>query len=243
MRRLAVTALILVAAARTAATAAGALPLIAKSKATVKVKSCSLEEKTAVFYARMKKLRGTRRMKLKFSLLERPAASRRFRRLHVSDLSRWHKSAVGVRAYVYSQEVRGLQGGSTYRMRVRYRWYDKDDDLQRRARRTSRPCRMFVPLANLGVVPVSRWYARGGWHYRVRVRNNGRAAAGGIVVQLFVDQTANAARQTVSHLEPGESKRLTLDGPKCTKRYGFRVAPDGTVPESNESDNRAPAAC
>jgi hypothetical protein len=243
MRRLVVTGLILVAAATTAAAASGSVPLVAKSKATVKVKSCSLEEKSAVFYARMRKLHGTRRMKMRFGLLERAAGAQRFKRVRVRGLSRRHRSGEGVRAYGYSQEVRGLQGGATYRMRVRYRWYDEDGDLQRSVRRTSRSCRMFVPLANLRLRLIDRLPLGGGtWRYHVRVTNAGQAAADGVATRLFVDG-APAGSEVISHLEPGESFLIGLDGPACNTRYSIRIDPDGTVPESNESDNSASAFC
>jgi hypothetical protein len=243
MRRFAVTVLVLIAAAVMVAAASAAVPLLAKPRATVRVKSCSLEDQSAVFYGRMRKLHGTRRMKMKFGLLERPAASRHFKRVHAPGLARWRRSAVGVRAYGYSQEVRGLQNGSVYRMRVRYRWYDKDNQLQRSARRTSRPCRMFVALANLHPRLVdTRGLGGGVWRYRVRVFNTGEAAADDIPVQLSVDG-AIVETKTVSHLGPGESIRLAFDDTACTNRYSFRVDPDGTLPESNEADNRASASC
>ncbi len=243
MRRLAVTSLILVAAALMAAASLGAVPHVARSKATVRVKSCSLVEKTAVFYGRMRKRRGTRRMRMRFGLLERAAGSHHFKRVHAPALAHWRKSAEGVRAYGYSQEVRGLNDGSTYRMRVRYRWYDKNNKLQRRARRTSRACRMFVPLPNLRLRLVDTLPLGGGvWRYRVRVSNSGQLGAGEVAVRLSVDGEAQGTK-TIPALEPGESLRLAFNGSACKTRYAFNVDPDGTVPESNESDNRVFSGC
>jgi hypothetical protein len=246
MRRLAVTALVLIAAAVAAAAAFGAsadVPQVARSKATVKVKSCSLEDHSAVFYGRMRKLHRTKRMRMRFTLLERPAGASRFKRVHVPALAHWHKSAYGVRAYGYSQEVRGLRDGSTYRMRVRYRWYDADNKLQRSTRRTSRRCRMFVPLANLRPRVVDTRALGGGvWRYRVRVSNVGQIAADDVAVQLSVDGSV-VNTETVSHLDPGESTRLGFDGPACKRRYVFQVDPAGVIPENNEGDNRTTAFC
>jgi large subunit ribosomal protein L31 len=242
MRRLAITAPIVVAAAVTAAAAAGA-PELARSKAVVRVKSCSLADRTAIFYARMRKLHGTHQMRMRFSLLERRAGASRFKRVHAPGLSHWRKSDEGVRAYGYSQEVRGLHYGSTYRMRVRYRWYDADNRLQRSVRRTSRRCRMFVPLANLQARVVdTRSLGAGIWRYRVRVVNAGQVAADDVAVQLSVDGGL-VNTETVSHLDPGEATRLGFDGPKCKRSYAFAVDPAGAIPESNEDDNGATATC
>jgi len=244
MRRLGLTGAILVAVAATAAATAMATPPVdARHRATVKVKSCSLDEKAAVFYARMWKLHRTRRMKMKFTLLERAAGASRFKRVPTAGLRRWRKSAEGVRAYGFRQEVRGLQGGATYRMRVRYRWYDEVGDLQRSARRMSRPCRMFMPLANLRLRLIDRYaLGAGTWRYRVRVTNAGWSAADEVATRLFVDGTP-AGTAVTSHLEPGESSRIALDGPACKLHYSIRVDPDGSVAESNESDNRVSALC
>jgi hypothetical protein len=243
MRRLAVIALILAAAAAVAATAYGSLPRIPKSKASVRVKSCSLDDRSAVFYGRMRKLRRTRRMRMRFSLLERAPNTSRFKNVHAPGLSHWRKSAVGVRAYGYSQQVKGLNYGSTYRMRVRYRWYDKKNHFQRGTHRTSKSCRMFEPQANLRVQLLgTRGLGGGKWRYNVRVRNVGELAAGGVKVQLTVDGTIRGT-QVVPALEPADSVRLSFDAPACKSHYSFHVDPDGTVPESNEGDNRAGADC
>jgi hypothetical protein len=217
--------------------------MVARSKTAVKVRSCSIEEQRAVFYARMRRLRGTRRMKMRFTLLERPAGLLRFKRVRAPGLSRWRRSAAGVRSYGYSQAVRGLHEGSAYRMRVRYRWYDRDGDLQRSARRTSRTCRMFVPLANLRVRALEYRALGGGvWRYRARVVNVGRAAADGVAVQLAVDGGV-VNTETVDRLSPGEAAFLDFDGPACQRRYVFEVDPEHGVPEANEGDNRAFVGC
>ena len=246
MRRLAVTALILAAAAPVAGAAPGApawMPLGAKAKTAVRVKSCSIQDHSAIFYARMKKLRRTWRMRMRFTLLEREPGSSRFKRVRAPGLSRWHRSAAGVRAYGYSQEVRGLHDGAAYRMRVRYRWYDADNGLQRSSRRTSRACRMFVPLANLRVrVLGAQPQGYGVWRYSGRVVNSGEVAADDVPVRLAVDGHV-VDTQTVSHLEPGESADRAFDGPSCTWRFTFRVDPGWTIPETDERDNGATALC
>jgi hypothetical protein len=240
MRRLAVTALICALCTGVAGASLGA-PVVARNKAVVRVKACSLADHTAVFYARMRKVRGTRRMKLKFTLLERPAGLRRFLRVKAPGLTRWHRSALRVKAYGYSQEVRGLHDGSAYRMRVRYRWYG-DHKLLRSARRTSRICRMFVPLPNLRVQILGAT-AGTPWHYTARVSNVGEAPADDVAVQLRV-KGGEVDTKTISHIDAGASVDEPFDGPSCQGgRFAFIVDPTGTIAESNEADNRASHAC
>ena len=242
MRRLAVTALICVAGAGIAG-AALAAPELARSRAFVRVKSCSIDDHSAVFYARMRKVHGTRRMKLKFSLLERPSGLRRFTHVSAPALTRWHKSAEGVKAYGFSQEVRGLHDGSTYRMRVRYRWYGADHKLLRSARRTSRACRMFVPLPNLKVHLLGHRVVKGGWSYGVRVTNSGQLGADDVLVQFSIDGTVVETR-TISHIDPGEVKsRWTRAEPRCLTNYSASADPDNAIAESDESDNAATGSC
>jgi len=249
MRRLGLTALTpLVAAALTGASfgsqelATPKSPQLARPKTLVRVKSCSLEHHSAVFYARMRRVRGTARMRMRFTLLERAEGETHYTRVRVPGLSRWRKSSQGMRPFGFSQKVRGLDDGSAYRMRVRYRWYDQDNALLRASQRTSRVCRMYAPRPNLQVqiLDASRYGST--WRYRVRVVNAGEAAADGVPVQLWLDG-AVAYRQTIQHLDPGEAQRRGFYGPACGHRYTAVVDPDGAISESNETDNTATAAC
>jgi len=249
MRRLALTVLTpLVAAALTGASfgapelARPKLPQLAMPKTLVRVKSCSLDHHSAVFYARMRRVRGTAWMWMRFTLLERTEGETHYVQVRVPGLSRWRKSSQGMRPFGFSQKVRGLEDGSAYRMRVRYRWYDKDNALLRASQRTSRVCRMYVPRPNLQVQILDPWKYGSTWRYRVRVANAGEAAADNVPVQLSVDG-AVVYRQTIPHLDPGEARGRGFYGPACGQRYAAVVDPDGVISESNETDNEATAAC
>jgi CARDB protein len=243
MRRLAVTAVICLAGAGLAGAALGA-PEVARTKEFVRVKSCSLDDHMAVFYARMRRVRGTSRMKVKFTLLERPAGVGRFVRVVAPGLSRWHRSAEGVGAYGFRQGVRGLHEGSSYRMRVRFRWFGWNRKLLREAQRTSGACLMFVPEPNLKVRLLGHWptATMGLWSYGVRVRNAGPADADDVMVQFSVDGSA-VATKTIAHLGPGESRSRYFTAPACTSQYSAVADPDDSVAESNEDDNSASASC
>jgi CARDB len=243
MRKLAVTALICAAGAGVAGTAVGE-PEMARSNAFVRVKSCSLGDHWAVFYARMRRIRGTSRMKLKFTLLERPAGLNYYVRVAAPGLARWHRSAMGVRAYGFSQGVRGLRDGSTYRVRVYYRWIGADHNLLWAARRTSGPCRMFRPLPNLRVRLLGHWptATAGVWSYGVRVGNAGRGSADDVALQFAVDGSVVASK-TISHLASGEARSRYFTAPACATKYSATADPDDSVAESNEGDNSASAPC
>jgi hypothetical protein len=240
MRRLAITAVTVLALASLAG-AAHAIIGVAKSKAVVKLRSCSLEDHSAVFYGRMRKLAGTRRMQMRFALLER-GADGRFRRVRAPALAHWRKSKEGVRSFGYRQVVRGLKDGAAYRMRVRFRWYDADHELLRSVRRTSRTCRMYVRLPNLTVRILDAQPAGGVWRYRVRVTNVGKAAADDVSVRLTIDGSV-VRTETISHLDPGEARRAGFYGPACKHDFVAAVDPDGAISETSESDNTATGAC
>jgi CARDB len=240
MRRWAIILLTLLAAAPAGA---AVVPGPARPKATVKLRSCSLEERSAVFVARMRRVRGTERMAMKFTLLERSAGGR-YRKVDAPKLGRWRRSRFGVGSFRYRQRVEGLAEGAAYRLRVRYRWYGEDGELLRSARRTSRTCRQFVALPNLKVqlLGVQRTRVPGVWRYEVRVRNAGHAPAADVPVQLSVDG-AVVDTLDVPRLLPGEVRTLRFRGPACEREYEAVADPDDAIQESNETDNGQSGPC
>ena len=91
------------------------------SPARVKLADCSRSSHSAVFYARMRRVRGARRLGLRLTLLSR-AGGQRWQVVEAPGLGRWRWSRRGVRAFGYRQRVRGLAEGSAYRMVVAFRW-------------------------------------------------------------------------------------------------------------------------
>jgi CARDB len=240
MRRWSLILVTLVAAAPAGAAVA---PDSARPRAVVKLRSCSLEERSAVFHVRMRRVRGTDRMGMKLTLLERPGGGR-YRRVRAPRLGRWRKSRRGVRSFRFRQRVEGLAEGSTYRMVVRYRWYDENGERIKSARRTSRPCRQFVALPNLRVHLLGRRRTAvpGVWRYEVRVRNAGLGPAANVPVQLSVDRAVVDTAE-VDELQPGEVRTVRFRGPACNSGYEAMADPDGAIQESNEADNRQGAGC
>lgn len=242
LRRVA-TALILAAlAAVSLGPAAGeATPLVAPP-ASVKLVDCSREARSATFHGRIKRVEGSERMWMRFTLLEKRATG--FEVLAAPGLGRWHKSKPGVGAFGYRQTVRGLQPGASYRMQVNYRWYSPEGQLLARARRRSVVCRQFERLPNLtaSVAGARETDVDGVLRYEVLVANTGVAAAAGVAVRMAVDGDV-LDTVTVGFLGPGESRLLGFYGPRCNDSVSTAADPDGVLAESSEDDNVQQLSC
>jgi CARDB len=211
--------------------------------AFVKTVKCSVAEHEAAFYARMRDLEGSDRMAMRFTLLER-TGTEGFAPVRASGLGRWHRSRSGVAAFGYRQGVRNLLEDAVYRMKVDFRWYSSEGDLVEALHRRSPACRQYAARPNLRarVLGARGGGVRGVVRYRVRVSNEGRAAASAVPVSLTVDGDA-VDTVTVGALEPGEEAVLTIRGPACRNTVKVEADPDGTIAESSEDDNTDSVAC
>ena len=235
---LAVAALVVTALVATPPIAAGL-----SAPAFVKTVKCSVAQHEAAFYARMRDLEGSDRMAMRFTLLER-TGTEGFMPVRASGLGRWHRSRSGVSAFGYRQGVRNLLENAVYRMKVDFRWYSSEGDLVEGLHRRSSACRQYEALPNLRarIVGARGGGVRGVVRYRVRVSNEGRAAASPVPVSLTVDGDA-VDTVTVGALEPGEESVLTVRGPACRNTVKAEADPDGAIAESSEDDNADVLAC
>lgn len=245
MRRRFVTAASLLLAALgavAAAPAAGEVVTLAAPPATVRLIDCSRVDQSATFHGRVKRIDGSERMWMRFTLLEKGAGG--FEALQAPGLGRWHKSKPGVGAFGYRQTVRGLQQGASYRMQVNYRWYSAKGKLVARARRRSVSCRQFEQLPNLtvAITGVRNTKVKGVLRYGVRVQNTGVAAARNAGVRLAVDGGV-LDTTTIGFLRAGETKLLGFRGPACTTSVTASVDPDAVLVESSEADNVQELLC
>ncbi len=221
---------------------AAAVPFASAPQASVSVASCSPDERSAAFYARMRPTADGQRMWMRFTVLEKHLD--RWEPLPAPGLSRWHRSQPGVAAFGYRQEVRGLRQGGVYRARVSFRWYSSDGELVERTRRTSRACRQFDEVPNLTSMVAGSESTKvpGVLRYLIRVSNTGAAPAADVEVRLSVDGGV-VDTVTVPSLEPGESRELAVLGPACTSSVSSMADPDGVIVESSEADNGHTVAC
>ena len=237
LRRLLIAPVLAAALVGGASTAAADDPT-----AGVKVKSCSIEDASALFVARMHQVSGSDEMWLRFRLLEKGDTG--FHSLKAPGLGRWRKSKPNVGTFAYRQAVRGLEAGSLYRAEVDFRWYGPGGDVIQTAKRRSPVCRQFDVLPDLTATPVGSKSLRqeGVVRYRVLVTNEGIAAATGVPVRLTVDGSV-VDTATVPVLMPAERRVITIQGPACTRSVKAEADPEGVIVESSEADNAHEVAC
>ena len=229
-------------AAGTAAPEAGTGLTSALLPASVKLAECSREGRLAAFHGRMSGIDQSRRMWMRFTVLEKRADG--YEAVDAPGLERWRRSKSGVGAFGFRQTVRNLQQGASYRMEVDFRWYDAEHELIAKTQRRSAPCRQFVELPNLTaeLAGTKETKAMGVVRYRVRVANESETSASGVAVRLSVDGGV-VDTVTVAHLRAGESRLVAFRGPPCTESVTATADPDGVLLESSEDDNSQSLPC
>src|SRR5215210_6851756 len=247
MRRFAPTSLLLAAlAAGSLAPAFAASPEAVpahKPAASVKLKTCSYASHRAVFVARMRRVRGARKMKLRYKVLERfPGGA--WSDVTPDKLKRWFSTRGRRGGLQHKARTGGLSEDGRYRVRVRFRWYGNDGQVLRRARRRSRTCHQGGPLPNLRVRVLGAQATKypNLLRYAVRVTNRGAARVEGAQVGLTVDG-AELDRKAALPMNPGQGRTLTFRGPVCEASVEAAADPADAVLESSESDNRHSATC
>lgn len=200
------------------------------------------ETRSATFLGRMRATAGTDRMAMRFTLLER-FGDEKLHPVDFPELRVWRFSKPGVRDFRFKQTVTALQGGGDYRMRVEFRWLDADGNLLRKAQRLSGVCRQQGVLANLRAgEPTAAAGAEGTSVYTVPVRNDGKAPAQDVAVELFVDGAATNVGHITS-IAPGETREVNFTGPACKRGLRTVVDPKDAIKERSESDNVTTVRC
>jgi hypothetical protein len=232
----------------TLAVSAVLAPAVARADSTagVVVRRCvtgdDAKHRLATFHAHMQSASGSARMAMRFKVVAR-FAGHKPQTLDNSQLNVWHRSNSGVTSFGYSQTVRGLGAGGSYRTVVRFHWYDAHGKIVRTARRESGECVQNGKLPNLfvsaiGIAPGS---AAGTSVYRVSIGNNGKGTAENFSVAILVDG-ALADSKAVDRLEAGQTATLELNGPVCDQVRAV-VDSDKTVTETAEDDNSRRRHC
>jgi hypothetical protein len=243
MRTRVLTALLAVAAAL------AVMPAVAQAGryTSLRVRACETgdkpSERLVTFYARMRAVRGTKRMMIRFKLIDRSSEGISFVPVP-RQLARWRKSRRRVRRFGYSQTITALQLGGVYAAIVEFRWVGKHRKTIKRVRRRSADCQQDGALPNLALsgVTARRGDARGTALYTVQVTNRGRGEARAMKVDLFVDGAAADAAQ-IDALAPGETKTVEITGPACRVRVRAVVDRRDAIPETTEDDNSRRSRC
>jgi len=204
-------------------------------------------QRFAIFIASMPALAGTRQMSMRFDLMERrDGARRRWRRLTAPAFGRWDRSKEpGAAGFIYTKRVERLKEAASYRAVVRFRWVDRDGEVQRQARRTTPVCAQPSQRPNLVVEGVDVLPGPDGAtsRYLVRVLNEGRTAAPAFTLGMV------AAQEDLMHDVPGlvAGGRTTVEmvAPRCPAGASVDVMLDvrNVVRESSERDNRSISPC
>jgi hypothetical protein len=234
------------AAALGAAAFAGRVEKHAKAKTSLKVRSCQTGDdaasRYATFYGSMRSLPHTRRMMMRFTLVDRSSDEPSV--VELESLKQWRRSRRGVRKFGYAQKVTGLEPGHTYGAKVHFRWIGRHGRRLASARRVSGDCRQDGGLPNLAFKKIT---ARRGLYprtevYSLDVVNRGNAEAQSVKVDLIVD-SREADSAEIASMKPGEHTTVEISGPACEARIRAVVDPDDTITETTEDDNTRRQRC
>ncbi len=208
----------------------------AAAPASVALTACVPRERAAEFEARMDKVAGASRMKLRFTL-EARKAGKGWRRVAAPELGGWRTADAATTRYISSRRVTALVGPASYRTLVRFRWLDATGRTVARSRARSKACWQPDHRPNLRVRALS---FEGATDYVVLVANTGRSATGPFDLELSGFPT-----QLLDSLEPGEERLVEVPGPPC--QSGTRVTatadPLDVVAERRERDNALTRSC
>ena len=214
---------------------------------TVKVADCRTgdepQERAASFAGRMRAVKGTARMAMRFELLEQTPGADEPQAVKAPQLLNWRRSKPGVKTFSYLQTVKGLSSGVTYRARVTFRWLNSAGKVIKTDERESGTCVQDGDLPNLvlGSVKAGSGSVDGTAVYVVQVGNTGAGDAEGLTVSLFADG-AHIDTRTIDGLKAGDFTTVKFTGPRCNKLRAV-VDRGQTVPETVEEDNELRARC
>jgi hypothetical protein len=233
MRRIALTALLF---AGLAAPAQAAAP-----PASVTLTDCSANARAAEFEARMGKVDGAARLKMRFTLQVRKTWQRSYHRVAAPGFRSWTTAGPGATSWVFSRRVEALIGPARYRALVRFQWLDSDGKVIAHAKRYSHACRQPDHRPNLKVKALSR---EGKRRYVALVVNNGRTASGPFDLQVALGDTL-LDPVAVATLEPGAQRLVTVHGRICESGTAITATADPAdlVDERSEADNALTIPC
>lgn len=242
MRRLPVAlSMALLAACGLAGDVAAQSP-VARPGLAAKLTACTTgaepAARAATFSASMPAGRSTRRMAMRFELLQhRPGG--RFKPVAVAGWGQWERSERGRSGFIFTKRVQDLAAPAGYRAVVRFRWHDRRGRVVRRAKRTTGVCRQPDPRPQLTVARFG--FERGG--YEVVVRNAGGSAASAFKIALTVNGTRYEAAG--GPLASGSREQVRIAAPRCEPGSVVTLAldPEDGVAEAREDDNVVARDC
>jgi hypothetical protein len=209
--------------------------------AKVALTACVPKERAAEFQARMGKVAGATRLKMRFTLQVRKPGQKAFHRVAAPGFRSWTTAGPGKTSWVFSRRVEALLGPARYRALVRFQWLDADGKALAHAKRASRACRQPDHRPNLKLKALTR---EGRHRYVALVVNNGRSASGPFDLQVAVGTTL-LQPVAVAGLEPGAQQQVKVHGPRCDAGTSVTATADplDLVDERSETDNAFTLVC
>ncbi|MFL5861298.1 MAG: CARDB domain-containing protein [Solirubrobacteraceae bacterium] len=201
----------------------------------------------------MRPLAGTRKLAIRFELLQRAGGASR-QRVQVGDLGMWRSPADPTLGHLpgdvwrLQKSVYNLDVPFTYQFRVTFRWTGARGKVLQTTTRVSRTCRQREMRPDLQVtsIAVSAITGHPGQNlYTAVVANRGLTGAGPFQVLFAPGNTSAPMMATMSFLGPGKSRTLSFVGPQCDPANPPTVSADSAsqIDDLNRANNVMPAAC
>jgi hypothetical protein len=241
--------LLVLALGGAAAPARAATPSLDRLVLSARTTACTTGEeavsRAAAFTGTMPPLAGTRRMQMRFVLVQRLGAKRPFQRVEVPGWGGWEKSDPGRPGFVFTKRVESLVAPASYRAEITFRWVGKKGHSLRTTTRATGTCvqpdpRPDLVLGGLDVAPKGADQAV----YTLAVDNDGHSTAGVFTVTISVDGVVQPPL-TLGPLAVGERRHGTIVGTRCSAGSMVMVTVDSgaAVDESVEDDDIVQRPC
>lgn len=201
----------------------------------------------------MRPLTGTRKMSLRFELLQR-ASGLPVQTVAAGDLGQWRTppnptlGQLPGDVWRLEKTVYNLDAPFTYQFRVTFRWTGAHGKLLRTATRSTRWCRQRELRPDLLVKSITVSAIAGHPHkelYTAVIANHGRTGAGPFQVLFAPGDTSAPTTHSVTYMGAGKTKTLSFVGPVCDPTSPPTVSADSAsqIDDFNRANNTLSAVC
>src|SRR5690348_11863955 len=152
MARALITGLLVALAAAAPAAAATTAP---DARVTACQTAVDPAARAVEFTGSMSALSGTRRMQMRFTLLQRRGTKGSYKRVAVPGWSAWETSDPYRPGFIFTKRVESLLAPAAYKAQITFRWIDKAGHRQRQVTRTTASCVQPDPRPQLALTAFS----------------------------------------------------------------------------------------
>jgi hypothetical protein len=203
--------------------------------------------------ATMRPLAGTRKMAIRFELLQR-SPGLPVQEVSGGDLGVWRTppnptlGQLPGDVWRLQKSVYNLQVPFTYQFRVSFRWSGLHGKVLGTASRDTHTCRQLELRPDLTVTSITVSAITG--HpkkelYTAVIANQGLTGAGPFQVLFAPGDTSAPTTDTITFLGPGKARTLSFVGPLCDSANPPTVSADSAseVDDFDRTNNVVPAVC